>query len=176
MPNTIFLTGARASGKSTVGRKLAEMLNFRFVDTDHYLLEASHMTVAEIVASEGWDGFRRRESEALRRVTEPHTVVATGGGIVLSADNRSYMRSHGTVFYLAVPVAVLAGRLEADPNAEQRPTLTGKTIVEEVGEVLGVREPLYRESAHYQLDGSLPVEAVLAQALRLLDADTASSR
>lgn len=169
MPRTIFLTGARASGKTTIGRKLADALNYRFFDTDQYLLQMTKLTVAEIVAKEGWGGFRRRESEALRSVTEPETVIATGGGMVLSADNRAFMRASGTVFYLSVPVAVLAARLQADPNADQRPTLTGRTIVDEVSEVLIAREPLYREVAHYVLDASLPVAAVVEQALKLLD-------
>lgn len=168
MKTTLFLVGARASGKTTIGRALAQALGYSFVDTDRYIQDAGCMTVAEIVEREGWDGFRHRESAALRAVAVPDTVVATGGGMVLSEDNRAYMWNHGMVFFLSVPVEVLASRLQADPNNAQRPTLTGRTIVDEVREVLAARERLYREAAHYVLDGTLPVDAVVRQALEAL--------
>lgn len=168
MTRTIYLVGARAAGKTTVGQALAKALGYLFVDTDLYLLQATSMTVADIVASEGWEGFRKRESEVLRIVTAPGRVVATGGGMVLSEANRLFMRTHGTVFYLSLPAAVLATRLAADPNADQRPTLTGQPIVEEIKEVLAVREPLYRSTAHHILDGTASPEAVVAQALAAL--------
>ncbi len=169
MLSTIYLIGARASGKTTIGRTLAEALKYDFVDTDLYLQESTQMTVADVVAREGWGGFRLRESEALKAVTAPGRVIATGGGMVLSAANRAFMRANGTVLYLNVPAEVMAARLEADPNAAQRPTLTGRSIIEEVSEVLASREPLYRETAHHVLDASAPIGAVLQQALGLLD-------
>jgi shikimate kinase len=168
MPCTIYLVGARASGKTTIGRALAKALGYAFVDTDHYLTETSGMTVAEVVAAEGWEGFRRRESDALHAVSAPGTVVATGGGMVLSGANREYMREHGTVFYLEVPVEIMAERLGNDPNASQRPTLTGRSIIEEIKEVFASREALYQGVAHHILDGCSPVEAVVREAVEFL--------
>lgn len=168
MNQIIFMVGARASGKTTIGRALAEALGFDFVDTDHYMLETSSLTVAEVVASEGWEGFRARESEALRAVTRPGLVVATGGGMVLAEANREFMRDMGTVFYLCAPAPLLAARLESAPEADQRPSLTGRSIVDEVTEVLAAREKLYRGAAHHVLDASAPPEAVVGQALQYL--------
>ncbi|MCL1900519.1 MAG: shikimate kinase AroL, partial [Promicromonosporaceae bacterium] len=71
-------------------------------------------------------------------------VVATGGGVVLSAANRAFMRAEGLVFYLAAPAEVLAARLAAAPESEQRPSLTGRPAGEEVPLVLAEREALYR--------------------------------
>lgn len=168
MTQTIFMVGARAAGKTTIGQALANALSYPFVDTDLYMLETTNLTVADVVVTEGWEGFRRRESEALRTVTKPGIVVATGGGMVLSEENRDFMRANGTVFYLSAPAEVLAARLEAYPDAGQRPTLTGRPIVEEVSEVLAARENLYRSAAHHVLDASVAPEAVLVQALELL--------
>jgi shikimate kinase len=165
---TVFLVGARASGKTTVGQALAQALGCGFIDTDQYMLETTSLTVADVVAKEGWEGFRRRESETLRTVTGPGMIIATGGGMVLSEANRAYMRDHGTVLYLSAPASVLAGRLEADPEAAQRPTLTGRPIVEEIDEVLAARESLYRGAAHHILDASAPLQDVIAQTLALL--------
>lgn len=165
---TIFLVGARAAGKTTIGLTLAKSLGCDFVDTDLYMLETTSMTVAEVVEKEGWEGFRRRESEALRTVTRPGVVIATGGGMVLAEANREYMRAHGVVLYLSAPAATLAARLEANPENAQRPSLTGRTIVEEMNDVLAAREPLYREAAHHVLDATAPPETVIRQALEAL--------
>jgi shikimate kinase len=165
---TIFIVGARASGKTTIGQELARALGCDFVDTDQHMLETTCLTVAQVVEKEGWEGFRRRESEALRAVTRPGLVVATGGGMVLSEANRQFMRDNGTVFYLSAPAAVLAARLEANPEEAQRPTLTGRPIVEEVSEVLAARESLYRDAAHQVLDATAAPDLVVAQALEAL--------
>ncbi len=165
---TVFIVGPRASGKTTIGKALAGALGYDFVDTDRHLLESTGRTVAEIVAAEGWAGFRQRESAALRAVTRPRAVVATGGGMVLAAANRQFMREHGIVLYLAAPAAVLAARLQANPETAQRPTLTGRPIAEELAEVLAAREALYREVAHQVLDSTAEPQVVVAQALAML--------
>ena len=168
MSTTVFIVGARASGKTTIGQALAQKLNYAFVDTDHYMYETSSLTVAEVVDKEGWEGFRRRESDALRTVTKPDLVVATGGGMVLAEANRDFMRANGTVLYLSAPAEILAARLEADPNVAQRPTLTGKSITEEMQEVLEARQPLYQGAAHHILDATASPETVVNQALEAL--------
>lgn len=71
MTQTIFMVGARGAGKTTIGKALAQALGYRFVDTDLFMQQTSQMTVAEVVESEGWDGFRLRESMALQAVTAP---------------------------------------------------------------------------------------------------------
>ena len=76
MGHTIYLVGARAAGKTTFGGALARQLGCNYVDTDIHLRETTGETVADIVAREGWDGFRKRESAVLRAVTTPGTVIA----------------------------------------------------------------------------------------------------
>ena len=95
MGHTIYLVGARAAGKTTFGGALARQLGCNYVDTDIHLRETTGETVADIVAREGWDGFRKRESAVLRAVTAPGTVIATGGGMVLTEENRRFMRENG---------------------------------------------------------------------------------
>lgn len=182
----IYLTGPRACGKTSLGRALATALDLPFVDTDHYLRERSGEEVAAIVAREGWEGFRRRESAVLREVAAGledgsaaagsaaqeagpvwRGVVATGGGMVLAEENRRFMRETGRVLFLDVPVAELVRRLSRNPLEAQRPSLTGKSLTEEVAEVLAQRLPLYEE-AHHRLDAARPLRDVCAQALALL--------
>ncbi|HCR3981883.1 TPA: shikimate kinase AroL [Kluyvera ascorbata] len=174
MTQPIFLIGARGCGKTTIGQALTHACDFRFVDTDQVLQQRSGMSVADIVAAEGWPGFRARETETLISVTQPGAVIATGGGIILAPVNREFMRQNGVVVYLNAPVPVLARRLEAFPEADQRPTLTGKPISEEVADVLAQRDALYRETAHYIVDASASPERVVTLILDALHLATAS--
>ena len=170
---TVFLVGPRASGKTTVGRLLARALGRRFADTDVRLENDLGMSIARFVAENGWPAFREAESRALRDVCDGEggkgLVVSTGGGMVLSAENRDYMRSRGVVVYLSAPVAVLADRLEKNGDAEKRPSLTGGAIAEEVGRVMAEREPLYRACAHFVVDAAAAPEAVCAAVKSLLE-------
>ena len=168
MTQTIFMVGARGAGKTTVGRALAQAMDYRFIDIDLFMQQTTQMSVAEIVAQEGWQGFRRRESLALQAVTKPSTIVATGGGAVLAEENRRFMRQHGTVIYLRAPAEVLAQRLEAFPQDAQRPTLTGRPIAEEMLKVLAAREALYQETAHHVLDAAQDPHGVVAQIMEML--------
>ena len=95
MTQPLFLIGPRGCGKTTVGMALADSLNRRFVDTDQWLQSQLNMTVAEIVEREEWAGFRARETAALEAVTAPSTVIATGGGIILTEFNRHFMQNNG---------------------------------------------------------------------------------
>lgn len=159
----IFLVGARACGKTTVGKALAKKLKLPFADTDQHLLDSAGQSVDQIVEAEGWPGFRQRESTALREVTDAHAhgcVVSTGGGMVLAEANRTLMRQNGMVVFLDAPVEVLAERLSRNPLNSQRPSLTGKGLVDEIGDVLNERRPLYEAAAHHIVDASRPLSSI----------------
>ncbi|CQD40074.1 shikimate kinase AroL [Yersinia mollaretii] len=172
MTQTLFMVGARGAGKTTVGKALAEALGYRFIDTDLFMQQTLQLSVAEVVAREGWDGFRLRESMALETVTAPKTVVATGGGAVLTPKNRTFMRNHGLVIYLRASANILAERLAEDPEDAQRPSLTGKPIVEEMQDVLASREALYQEVAHHVLDATQRPQDVVEHILQILADET----
>ncbi|MFS2222395.1 shikimate kinase AroL [Pantoea sp. B65] len=170
----IYLIGARGCGKTTIGRALSLALDYAFSDTDHFLQQTTQQTVADIVAAEGWDGFRRRESQALMAVTAPATVIATGGGMVLAEDNRRFMREQGQVVYLKAEPEVLAARLSAYPQADQRPTLTGRPIADEMVEVLSQRDKLYHQAAHHVINAMQTPDQVVRQLLQALSLARAS--
>ncbi|EGB14042.1 Shikimate kinase [Pseudodesulfovibrio mercurii] len=150
----IFLIGPRACGKTSVGRALAERLGMDFVDTDHAFVEAVGMDIAAFVAANGWEAFRDEEAATLAREAAPGgRVIGCGGGMVLRAENRAVL-AEGIVLYLRAEPEELARRLAADPLEGQRPSLTGKSVADEVREVLAARAHLYEQCAHRIIEGS----------------------
>ena len=109
----IFLTGFMGSGKSTVGRVLAQQLGWPFVDLDFEIEKRTSREISTIFKQTGEPAFRKEEREALYRLDMDPAIVATGGGCFV--NNRDWMLSNGLVIYLQVPFDVLISRVGADP-------------------------------------------------------------
>ncbi|BBD06911.1 shikimate kinase AroL [Desulfovibrio ferrophilus] len=160
---TVFLVGLRASGKTSLGRLVAERLGLPFADTDQLLVEKTGRSIAEIVESEGWDEFRRLETDVLREVAGKPMVVATGGGIVLARENREMLKAGGPVFYLLATTLLVVDRLTRDMDPENRPPLTELPLTEEMGELREERDPLYMEVAKFVLRAEESLEELVAE-------------
>lgn len=159
MEPNIFLIGPRASGKTSLGRLLAERLGRPFVDADEALARSLGLSIADFVAAHGWKRFRDKETNVLRGLCrQGGQVVACGGGVVLREVNRRLLGS-GVVIYLRADPMVLAERLARDPDGAKRPSLTGRPLTEEIAGVVASREPLYAACANLVL----PAEADLAE-------------
>eukprot|EP00210_Caulerpa_lentillifera_P004730 g4514.t1 len=118
----IYLTGMMGSGKTTVGSILAKSLNYLFMDTDALIEQAAKSTIAEIFSTNGEEDFRSIETAVLRDLHQyKNLVVSTGGGIVIKAENWSYLR-HGIVVFLNCTPEKLAQRVSRD-GLESRPIL-----------------------------------------------------
>jgi shikimate kinase len=160
----VILIGFRATGKSSVGRLLAEHLGVTFIDMDQILTER-HGPISDQVARQGWARFRAREQELLAELTGlEEGVIATGGGAVLHRELWPAMRESGLVVWLTASLELICRRLGLDPaSTSQRPSLTGREIREETATVLAEREPLYRAAAHLAVDSNRPVPEVAAE-------------
>lgn len=150
----IYLIGYRCTGKTTVGQNLASRLGKDFIDADEMLVKEAGMTVADIVQRFGWDDFRNRESRILKTLaTMNGKVVATGGGVILRDENIETMRKAGTVVWLKASVQTIAVRMENDVNTgDQRPGLTDKGPIREIGETLELRNPLYGKAKDFSIE------------------------
>ena len=144
-PKNIFLIGPMGAGKSAVGRQLARTLHLTFVDSDDEVESRTGVDIAFIFEKEGEEGFRKREAAAIDDLTKMDNVVlATGGGAVIDADNRSHLGGRGFVVYLYTTVDQQVTRTK---KGRERPLIEGgdrRTILEEL---LVQRDPLYREIA-----------------------------
>ncbi|MBI3844107.1 MAG: AAA family ATPase [Planctomycetes bacterium] len=147
----VVLVGLRGSGKSTVGRIVAESRGVAFVDLDDEIANDAGMTIAQIFAREGEPAFRDREYHALERVlAHDGQVIAAGGGVVLDERNRRLLVDRATCVYLEAAADVLHRRLaptfESDP---QRPSLTGLPLQGEIEKLERDRGGLYRSVAQF---------------------------
>jgi shikimate kinase len=155
----IFLVGMMGAGKTTLGKALARRLQREFIDTDKLLVERTGVSVTTIFEIEGEESFRRRESAVIAELAQRSgLVVATGGGVVLSAENRRVMRENGTVVYLRARVDSLWERTRQDTS---RPLLRTPNPRATLAELLEQRDPLYREAAHLVVDTGFQSAATL---------------
>jgi len=162
----LYLVGMMGSGKSSVGRHLAEALNYRFIDADTSLEQVAGRSIPEIFASEGESGFRALESAVLNQIASWHSlVVATGGGIVTQPANWGELHQ-GVVVWLDAPDAILLQRLEADPTP--RPLMEAEDRAERLAALLAERRPLYAQADLQILQDGRPPEQVAEQIIEAL--------
>ena len=166
----IVLIGYRGSGKSTVGKKSAGRLGMKFVDTDDLLQREHRMSIREIVEACGWEYFRAAEKRLIGEIAlKNHLVIASGGGAVLDAENVTALRRNGLMIWLRADSQTLLRRMGEDPQTLGcRPSLTGKRLSEEIGELLTYRNQFYKRAAAFEIDTSaMGVETVVQHILEL---------
>jgi shikimate kinase len=146
--NNIVLIGPMGSGKTTVGRRLAEQLKIDFYDADHEIINKTGVSIDHIFDVEGEQGFRKRESDVLEELTSMHNIVlATGGGAVLSEGNRLLLKKSGSVIYLLSSVDQI---LRRTAKSKTRPLLENSSDRRKtISDIIDSRDSLYREIATF---------------------------
>ena len=164
LKDNIFLTGFSGTGKTTVGREVARVLGWRFVDTDRDIAAAAGASVEALFSERGEKRFRRMERDLLASVCrEERQVVSTGGGMPVDETNRRLMERSGLVVCLEARPETILGRLETQidgPDLEVRPLLAGADPSESIVALKSQRQPSY-SLAHWTVhtDGLIPLEA-----------------
>ena len=155
----VALVGLPGSGKSTVGRQLARRLQLPFLDSDHVIEARLGCSIREYFEREGENSFRDVEESVLDELSQRETgVLSTGGGAVLRKLNRDRLRQRSTVVYLKSNPDELFRRLRHDVN---RPLLQVAEPLTRLRELHAVRDPLYREAAHYVVETGRPSVSTL---------------
>lgn len=163
---TVILTGFMGTGKSSVGRALAEALGYPFIDLDAEIVAEAGRSINAIFVDEGEAAFRARESTCLERALQSGpAVVATGGGVVISESNRRLMRSGGIVVNLIASLPVILSRLD---GATDRPLYAGQDASNRVAALMNERQQFYAD-ADIRIDtDNKSVEDVSLQILKIL--------
>lgn len=144
----VVLIGFMGCGKSVVGRRLARRLGFGFVDLDHHIESSAGRSVADIFADDGEAAFRRLERDAVAALdgelsASGPTVVATGGGTFVDADNRRALHALGVVVCLVISLETVLDRVSGSPH---RPLASGPGARERLERLYDERMPIYREA------------------------------
>jgi|TARA_B110000444_G_scaffold257725_1_gene296834 shikimate kinase len=163
----LLIIGPMASGKSTIGLKLANRLNLDFVDTDQQVEDRAGAEISWIFDIEGESGFRIREEEVLKEVClNDEIVISTGGGIIIEKNNRKLISESGVVIYLEVSIQT---QLERTLMDKSRPLLDGKDKEQTLKNLKKQRTPLYEEIANITIEaGDRSNNQVVEEILKLL--------
>jgi shikimate kinase len=151
----LSLVGYRGTGKSTVGKILADRLDRRFLDADAEIESRAGRSIPSLFAESREPEFRDWEERTIRELVAQHpgAVIATGGGAILREANRGLLRTHGLVIWLRAEPGELARRLSQDESAgAERPSLTPAGTIHEIAEVLAARSPIYEAAADVAVD------------------------
>ncbi|MEW6188679.1 MAG: shikimate kinase [Actinomycetota bacterium] len=163
----IVLIGFMGSGKSSVGRRLAERLHFRFVDTDSLIEERAKRRIREIFEDSGEPVFRALEAKIIAEVSSGEgQIIACGGGAVLNPKNVEVLKSKGILIYLKTALSAIYERVK---NSDERPLLNVPQPKVQIEKLLSRRGKIYEEVADLIVDTTgLSVEQVVQRIQREL--------
>jgi len=168
----LTLIGYRATGKTTLARLLAERLGCDWIDADVEIERRAGKSIRQIFAEQGEPAFRDLEGEVIADLSgRDDFIVAAGGGAPLREESRTAMRNAGHVIWLTASPETIHRRMTGDrTTAERRPSLTEHDPEAEIHHLLAQREPVYRESAHAEVDteGKSP-DALVDEILGLVE-------
>ena len=173
----IYLIGPMGSGKTAVGKQLGRMLKVPFYDSDAEVERRTGVDIPFIFEREGEPGFRAREREAIEALVQLEPIImATGGGAILSEENRHLLSAHGTVIYLETSPAQ---QLQRVGSGRGRPLLKDGDLAERLRKLREIRDPIYNAMAdHVVSTDSRRVQKVAEEIVRIVrsrdDAETAS--
>lgn len=139
----IVLIGMPGTGKSVVGRALAERLQYTFVDADDLIVKSTGKTLPQILRTEGLDAFLAIEGRVGETLTCENTVIATGGSMVLSGAAMAHLREDGVTVWLETPISQISDRMPEDLVERGIAAAPGMTI----RQIYRQREPLYAKYA-----------------------------
>lgn len=168
----IFLIGYRCTGKTTVGKAVAQRLGVQLYDLDDLISQRQGMSIQEMVSCFGWQHFRAIEREMLLELAQKdeNAVISCGGGAVLH-DVWDEIKKNAKVIWLTASVKTIVERMAADEKtAQYRPALSScKTLEEEVKEVLSQRLPLYEKAASFVVSTeNSSIDGIVEEVLRVL--------
>ena len=137
------------SGKTSIGKKLSKMMKFSFIDTDHIIEEKTGVDIPTIFEHEGESGFREREKNILKEISNiENTVVGTGGGIIISPENREIIKNLDFVVYITADIRDLVYRTAQDKS---RPLIKNNNTEKVMVDIIKKREKYYENTSNIKI-------------------------
>lgn len=152
----IVLIGFRGTGKSTVGKLLANRLERDYIDSDEYIENSTKKAIKHIFEEDGEEGFRKIEADVIAELSRmDNKIVAVGGGAILREDNVRNLKDNGFLILLEATPEIIHNRITQDEKTtQQRPSLTDKKPLDEIKHLLEQREHHYKNAADYTINTS----------------------
>ncbi len=158
------LIGLRGSGKSAIGRRMAEKLRIPLYDTDALIEERANQSIPEIFSGSGEEVFRQMERDVIASLQKGPCVIATGGGAVMDPENARILRQQSHIILLTADARILLSRIQGS----SRPSLTGLSALDEIRHLAKLRMPIYRGLADLCIDtGSIRADEAAARIISL---------
>lgn len=149
--NNIVFIGFMASGKTTIGKSLAEKKGYSFIDTDEWISNKMNTPISEIFDKRGEEYFRQLETNTIKKLSKnfDNTIISTGGGLAIRKENARYLKDMGTVVFLKVSKEIVISRIGKN---EERPLLAGEDPEKKIEALLKERNPIYEQLADVIID------------------------
>ena len=145
----IYLVGPMGAGKTSIGKSLALLTQLPFLDIDEEIVRVEKRSIPAIFSEDGESGFRKIETEVLKKCSAYEGVIATGGGVVVTPENLDYLKNSGIVVYLYADVKTQFLRTSEDLN---RPMLHVEDRFERLKQIFDFRAPLYQQIQDLTID------------------------
>lgn len=168
-PQIIILIGLPSSGKSEVGRFLAQKLKYKYIDTDSLIIgycikdNDNITTIQQCFTALGENEFRKLEKKLIKEIfdtkTQKSLVISTGGGAIIDPDNRNTFKANGTIVFIDTPLSIIKSRIQEQP---ERP-LIGKNKLERLDQLNADRRPIMENIADIRVDGNASMNEICSK-------------
>lgn len=161
---TIVLTGMMGAGKTTTGKKLADIFSCKFSDLDKIIEENEKMTIPEIFEKFGEEYFRKKELETLKKIFTPENMILSlGGGAFENKEIQNLLLNSSTVIYLETSPEVIFHRIK---NDNTRPLLKDEMSVEKISQIINIRKKNYKLATHTVITDNKNTEEIVAEIVK----------
>ncbi|MFX0141001.1 MAG: shikimate kinase [Candidatus Hodarchaeota archaeon] len=165
--SNIALIGFMGTGKTTIGEKLAKLLNMNFIELDEFIEELAGKTIPHIFREQGEIRFREYEIEACKKVSnKKNVVIACGGGVVLNKINIDYLKQKAIIVYLETSPSVIYERTMKE-GKEKRPLLDNPNPMKSITDLLQFRVPFYKAAAQYTINTEKDIDLIIKEIVEI---------